>query len=73
MRDGQQGLWGMRMTAGMALPVTPIIDRVGYRVVDLRDRPLDQPHPAEQKGGECNKRVDPDLRLSFEFAPNGLD
>ncbi|MGE3846412.1 MAG: pyruvate carboxylase, partial [Gammaproteobacteria bacterium] len=35
MRDGQQSLWGMRMTAGMALPVTPLIDRVGYRVVDL--------------------------------------
>ena len=35
MRDGQQSLWGMRMTAGMALPVTPMIDRVGYRVVDL--------------------------------------
>jgi oxaloacetate decarboxylase (Na+ extruding) subunit alpha len=35
LRDGQQSLWGMRMQAGMALPVTPIIDRVGYRVVDL--------------------------------------
>ena len=34
LRDGQQSLWGMRMQAGMALPVTPIIDRVGYRVVD---------------------------------------
>ncbi len=35
MRDGQQSLWGMRMQAGMALPVAPLIDRVGYRVVDL--------------------------------------
>ncbi|MFC3228158.1 hypothetical protein ACFOGJ_13010 [Marinibaculum pumilum] len=35
LRDGQQSLWGMRMKAGMALPVTPLIDRVGYRVVDL--------------------------------------
>jgi oxaloacetate decarboxylase alpha subunit len=35
MRDGQQSLWGMRMRAGMALPVAPTIDRVGYRVVDL--------------------------------------
>lgn len=35
LRDGQQSLWGMRMQAGMALPVTPLIDRTGYRVVDL--------------------------------------
>ena len=35
LRDGQQSLWGMRMQAGMALPVTPQIDRIGYRVVDL--------------------------------------
>ena len=35
MRDGQQSLWGMRMQAGMALPVAPLIDRTGYRV----DRP----------------------------------
>lgn len=34
LRDGQQSLWGMRMQAGMALPVTPLIDRAGYRVVD---------------------------------------
>ena len=34
MRDGQQSLWGMRMQAGMALPVAPTIDRTGYRVVD---------------------------------------
>jgi oxaloacetate decarboxylase alpha subunit len=35
MRDGQQSLWGMRMQAGHALPVAPIIDRTGYRVIDL--------------------------------------
>ena len=35
LRDGQQSLWGMRMQAGHALPVAPIIDRTGYRVIDL--------------------------------------
>jgi len=35
LRDGQQSLWGMRMRAGMALPVSPIIDRTGFRVIDL--------------------------------------
>ena len=35
MRDGQQSLWGMRMQAGMALPVTPLLDRSGFRVIDL--------------------------------------
>lgn len=35
IRDGQQSLWGMRMQAGMALPVTPILDRTGFRVIDL--------------------------------------
>ena len=35
MRDGQQSLWGMRMQAGMALPVAPLIDRSGFRVIDL--------------------------------------
>src|ERR1700719_296528 len=35
MRDGQQSLWGMRMRAGMALPVSPVIDRTGFRVIDL--------------------------------------
>ena len=35
MRDGQQSLWGMRMRAGMALPVSPIVDSTGYRVIDL--------------------------------------
>lgn len=35
MRDGQQSLWGLRMQAGMALPVSPLIDRTGFRTVDL--------------------------------------
>ncbi len=35
MRDGQQSLWGMRMQAGMALPVAPLIDRTGYSVISL--------------------------------------
>lgn len=35
MRDGQQSLWGMRMQAGMALPVAPLIDSTGYSVISL--------------------------------------
>ncbi len=35
LRDGQQCVWGMRMTAGMALPVTPLLDRTGFSVIDL--------------------------------------
>lgn len=35
MRDGQQSLWGMQMQAGMALPVTPIIDETGYEIISL--------------------------------------
>lgn len=35
MRDGQQSLWGMRMRAGMALPVAPIIDQTGYSIISL--------------------------------------
>ena len=34
IRDGQQALWGMKMKAGMALPVAPIIDKTGYSVID---------------------------------------
>ena len=34
LRDGQQSLWGMRMQAGMALPVTPLMNKTGYSVVD---------------------------------------
>ena len=40
LRDGQQSLWGMRMQAGMALPVADILDRV-QRAVDRKvDRSL---------------------------------
>lgn len=35
IRDGQQSLWGMRMQAGMALPVAHLLDRTGFRVVDF--------------------------------------
>lgn len=35
IRDGQQSLWGMRMQAGMALPVTPLLDKTGFRTIDL--------------------------------------
>ena len=34
LRDGQQSLWGMRMQAGMALPVADILDRSGFRIID---------------------------------------
>ena len=35
LRDGNQSLWGLRMKAGMALPITPALDRTGFRVIDL--------------------------------------
>ena len=35
MRDGQQSLWGLRMQAGMALPVSPLIDKTGFKIIDL--------------------------------------
>jgi len=35
MRDGQQSLWGLRMRAGMALPIVPVLDRTGFRRIDL--------------------------------------
>lgn len=35
MRDGQQSLWGLRMQAGMALPVAPLIDQTGFKIIDL--------------------------------------
>ena len=35
IRDGQQSLWGMRMRAGMALPVAHLLDRTGFRVIDF--------------------------------------
>ena len=35
VRDGVQSLWGLRMRAGMALPVTPILDQTGFHAIDL--------------------------------------
>ena len=35
IRDGQQSLWGMRLPAGMALPVADALDRAGFRAVDV--------------------------------------
>ncbi len=35
LRDGQQSLWGMRMRAGMVAGVADLIDRAGFRVVDV--------------------------------------
>jgi oxaloacetate decarboxylase alpha subunit len=35
IRDGQQSLWGMRMQAGMALPVATDLDRTGFKVIDF--------------------------------------
>jgi oxaloacetate decarboxylase (Na+ extruding) subunit alpha len=34
LRDGQQSLWGMRMQAGMALPVAGKLDNTGFKVID---------------------------------------
>jgi oxaloacetate decarboxylase alpha subunit len=34
LRDGQQSLWGMRMQAGMALPVADVLDRTGFYAID---------------------------------------
>ncbi len=33
-RDGQQSLWGMRMQAGMAIPVASTLDRTGFRRIE---------------------------------------
>ncbi len=35
LRDGQQSLWGMRLQAGMALPIAAYLDKTGFRVIDL--------------------------------------
>lgn len=35
VRDGQQSLWGMRMQAGMALPVAHLLDRTGFSRIDF--------------------------------------
>ena len=34
LRDGQQSLWGMRMQAGMALPIAHLLDQTGFHVID---------------------------------------
>ncbi len=34
-RDGMQSLWGMRMQAGMALPVAGVLDQTGFRRIEL--------------------------------------
>jgi oxaloacetate decarboxylase (Na+ extruding) subunit alpha len=34
-RDGQQSLWGMRMQAGMALPIAGNLDRTGFRRLEM--------------------------------------
>jgi oxaloacetate decarboxylase alpha subunit len=35
IRDGVQSLWGLRMRAGMALPIVPELDQTGFHVIDL--------------------------------------
>lgn len=35
MRDGEQSLWGIRMRTGQALPVSPLLDRTGFKIIDL--------------------------------------
>lgn len=35
LRDGHQSLWATRMTTAMMLPIAPVIDRAGYKLIDL--------------------------------------
>ena len=35
VRDGQQSLWATRMTTAMMLPIAPVMDRAGYKAMDL--------------------------------------
>ena len=35
LRDGEQSLWGIRMRTGQALPASPILDRTGFKIIDL--------------------------------------
>ena len=35
MRDGEQSLWGIRMRTGQALPASPLLDRTGFKIIDL--------------------------------------
>ena len=35
LRDGMQSLWGMRMQAGMALPIVPVLDQTGFSRIEF--------------------------------------
>ena len=35
LRDGPQSLWGLRMRAGMAASIAPVLDRTGFHVIDF--------------------------------------
>jgi oxaloacetate decarboxylase alpha subunit len=35
LRDGEQSLWGIRMRTGQALPAAPILDKTGFKIIDL--------------------------------------
>jgi oxaloacetate decarboxylase (Na+ extruding) subunit alpha len=35
LRDAHQSLWATRMTTAMMLPIAPVIDRAGYKLIDL--------------------------------------
>lgn len=35
LRDGHQSLWATRMSTAMMLPIAPMIDRAGYKLIDL--------------------------------------
>ena len=35
IRDGMQSLWGMRMQAGMALPIVPALDQTGFSRIEF--------------------------------------
>ena len=35
MRDGHQSLWATRMTAAMMLPIAPIMDRAGFKCIQV--------------------------------------
>jgi oxaloacetate decarboxylase alpha subunit len=40
IRDGAQSLWAMRMTTGMILPIAPVMDRAGFKVIDFTGAPM---------------------------------
>ena len=35
MRDGHQSLWATRMTAAMMLPIAPVMDRAGFKCIQV--------------------------------------